>query len=201
MSTPPQVELKQALPRPQSDRLRDLSALCKLPGTQPVKPRCYLLLWICLDSRIEVDKVARSSGALMDSETIRIGRDRLLRVFRYLEALNEHRNPVKRRIGEQLWTLWLKDLPGHPSIRKGSFPNAEVSALVIGDDEPPAERQDSDFILKIARPRLTNPPTPPALIEPWLEPGWENPFKGVSTLESRNEASTDGAARVRLGSD
>jgi len=137
----------------------------------------------------------------MDSETIRIGRDRLLRVFRYLEALNEHRNPVKRRIGEQLWTLWLKDLPGHPSIRKGSFPNAEVSALVIGDDEPPAERQDSDFILKIARPRLTNPPTPPALIEPWLEPGWENPFKGVSTLESRNEASADGAARVRLGSD
>src|SRR6266403_1485135 len=137
----------------------------------------------------------------MDSETIRIGRDRLLRVFRYLEALNEHRNPVKRRIGEQLWTLWLKDLPGHPSIRKGSFPNAEVSALVANGDEPPAERQDSDFILKIARPRLTNPPTPPALIEPWLEPGWENPFKGVSTLESRNEASTDGAARVRLGSD
>src|SRR6266850_5415058 len=137
----------------------------------------------------------------MDSETIRIGRDRLLRVFRYLEALNEHRNPVKRRIGEQLWTLWLKDLPGHPSIRKGSFPNAEVSALVISDDEPPAERQVSDFILKIARPRLTNPPTPPALIEPWLDAGWENPFKEVSTLESRNEASPDGASRVRLGSD
>ncbi len=137
----------------------------------------------------------------MDSETIRIGRDRLLRVFRYLEALNEHRNPVKRHIGEQLWTLWLKDLPDHPSIRKGTSPTAEVSAPTAGDDGSPAERQDSDFILKIARPRLTNPPIPPALIEPWLEAGWENPFKEVSTLESRNEASTGGAVRVRLNSD
>jgi very-short-patch-repair endonuclease len=125
----------------------------------------------------------------MDSAAIRTGRDRLLRVFRYLEALNEHRNPVKRHIREQLWTLWLKELPDHPSIRRGTSPAAGL----------PAERQDSDFILKIARPRLTNPPTPPALTEPWLEAGWENPFKEVSTLESRNE--TAGAVRVRFGSD
>jgi len=126
----------------------------------------------------------------MDSETIRIGRDRLLRVFRYLEALNEHRNPVKRQIGEQLWTLWLKELPDHPSIRRGTSPATDLPAPVAGDDGLPAERRDSDFILKIARPRLTNSPTPPALIEPWLEAGWENPFKEVSTLESRNDAST-----------
>jgi hypothetical protein len=135
----------------------------------------------------------------VDSETIRIGRDRLLRVFRYLEALNEHRNPVKRHIGEQLWTQRLKNLPDHPSIRKGASPAAELPTLVANGDGAPAERQDSDFILKIARPRLTNPPTPPALIEPWLEPGWEDPFKEVSAR--RNEASTGGAARVHFGSD
>jgi len=137
----------------------------------------------------------------MDSETIRIGRDRLLRVFRYLEALNEHRNPVKRRIGEQLWTLWMKDLPDHPSIRRGTGPAADLPALVASNDGLSAEGQDSDFILKIARPKLTNPPTPPALIEPWLEGGWENPFKDASTLESRNESSTGGAMRVRFGAD
>jgi len=135
----------------------------------------------------------------VDSETIRIGRDRLLRVFRYLEALNEHRNPVKRHIGEQLWTQWIKDLPDHPSIRKGRSPTAELPAIAASGDGVPAERQDSDFILKIARPRLTRPPTPPALIEPWLEPGWEDPFKEVSLR--RNEASSGGAARVRFGSD
>src|SRR6266550_3346289 len=137
----------------------------------------------------------------MDSETIRIGRDRLLRVFRYLQALNEHRNPVKRRIGEQLWTLWLKDIPDHPSIRRGTSPTAELSGLAASDDGSPAEQQDSDFILKIARPKLTNPPTPPALIEPWLEAGWENPFRPVSALEFRNEASTGGTVRARFGSD
>ena len=137
----------------------------------------------------------------MDSETIRIGRDRLQRVFRYLEALNEHRNPAKRHIGEQLWTLWLKDLPGHPSIWRGAPPPVELPALGISDDGLQAERQNSDFILKVARPRLTNPPTPSALIEPWLEGGWENPFKDVSVLESRNETSAGGVARVRFGSD
>lgn len=135
----------------------------------------------------------------MDSETIRIGRDRLLRVFRYLEALNEHRNPVKRHIGEQLWSQWLKNMPDHPSIRRGSSPAAELSALVASGDGPPVERQDSDFILKIARPRLTNPPTPPALIESWLEPGWEDPFKEVSP--PRNETSAGIAAHLRFGSD
>jgi very-short-patch-repair endonuclease len=140
-----------------------------------------------------------STGALVNSETIRMGRDRLLRVFRYLEALNEHRNPVKRHIGEQLWTQWLKDLPDHPSIKRGASPTAELPAVVASGDGASAERQDSDFILKIARPKLTNPPTPPALIEAWLEPGWEDPFKEVSP--PRDETSAGGAARVRFESD
>ena len=135
----------------------------------------------------------------MDSETIRMGRDRLLRVFRYLEALNEHRNPVKRHIGEQLWTQWLGDLPDHPSIKRGASPTAELPAVVGSGDGASAERQDSDFILKIARPKLTNPPTPPALIEAWLAPGWEDPFKEVSP--PRDETSAGGGARVRFESD
>ena len=64
----------------------------------------------------------------MDYKTVRIGRDRLLRVFRYLEALNEHRNPVKRHLREQLWTLWLSDLPDHPSIRRGASRVGELAA-------------------------------------------------------------------------
>jgi very-short-patch-repair endonuclease len=135
----------------------------------------------------------------VDSETIRMGRDRLLRVFRYLEALNEHRNPVKRHIGEQLWTQWLGDLPDHPSIKRGASPTAELPAVVGSGDGASAERQDSDFILKIARPKLTNPPTPPALIEAWLAPGWEDPFKEVSP--PRDETSAGGGARVRFESD
>ena len=63
----------------------------------------------------------------MNTETIEIGRERLDRVFRYLEALNERRNPVQRHIGDQLWTLWLKDLPEHPSIQRGTPPLAAAA--------------------------------------------------------------------------
>src|SRR5215471_13099008 len=87
-------------------------------------------------------------GVVMDSETIRTGRDRLLRVFRYLEALNQHRNPVKRHLGEQLWTLWLKELPDHPSVRKGTLAAVEPPSLSPSDDGLPAQRQDPDFVLK-----------------------------------------------------
>ena len=137
----------------------------------------------------------------MDGKTVRIGRDRLLRVFRYLEALNEHRNPVKRHIREQLWTLWLSDLPDHPSIRRGASRVGELPALANSDDGSPAERPDSDFILKIARPRLTSPPPPAAAIAPWLEAGWEDPFREPSILESRNEGSPGEAGRVRFTGD
>ena len=134
----------------------------------------------------------------MDSETVRIGRDRLLRVFRYLEALNEHRNPVKRHIGEQLWTLWLKDLPDHPSVRRGAPAGVEACGLAAPDDGLAAQSQD--FVLKVARPRLTSPPAPPSAIEAWLDASWEDPFKEVSRLEFKKEASP-GAGPVRFAAD
>ena len=56
----------------------------------------------------------------MDSEKLRIARDKLTRVFRYLEALNQHRNPAKRQIREQPWSLWLHGLPNHPTIKRGA---------------------------------------------------------------------------------
>jgi very-short-patch-repair endonuclease len=139
-------------------------------------------------------------GVLMESETVRTGRDRLLRVFRYLEALNEHRNPVKRHLGEQLWTLWLKDLPDHSSVRKGSVGVTEFPPPAASDDGPSIEREDPDFILKIARPRLTGPPLPSAALEGWLEAGWEDPFNEVSPVESKKEMSP-GQGRARFAGD
>ncbi len=60
------------------------------------------------------------------SETLRVAKDRTAQVFRYLEALNQHRNPAKRQIHEQLWTLWFRDLPDHPSIRRGTVDESQV---------------------------------------------------------------------------
>ena len=136
----------------------------------------------------------------MDSEIVRTGRDRLLRVFRYLEALNEHRNPIKRHLGEQLWTLWLKDLPDHPSVRRGTAAAIESDGPAAHNDGLSAQAQDPDFVLKIARPRLSSPPAPPLALEGWLDPGWEDPFREVLSLESKKETSP-GSGRLRFEAD
>jgi very-short-patch-repair endonuclease len=132
-------------------------------------------------------------GDSMDSEYLRDGRERLLRVFQFLEALNQHRNPPKRQIREQLWTLWLRDLPDHPAIERAR-PRIEE-----GKPETPAAsdaREDDDFILKVSRPKLTRPADPPAQIKLWLETGWDDPARELTVRKTRNEQSPEGETVV-----
>ena len=119
----------------------------------------------------------------LDSETLRIAKDRTAQVFRYLEALNQHRNPAKRQIHEQLWTLWFRDLPDHPSIRRGTVdesPSSDVGAETSEQKGTDA----SDCVVR--RPTLTRAPSPPEVLSEWLERGWEDPAGEVRVRESRN---------------
>lgn len=121
----------------------------------------------------------------MGSDSLRIGRERLTRVFRFLEALNQHRNPPKLQIREQLWTLWLEDLPAHSTIRLGtSRPKSTASAA----SNPPEARAEDPFILKVARPNLTRPPDPPPEIRPWLQSGWDDPAQELAVKTSKTES-------------
>lgn len=108
-------------------------------------------------------------------------RDRLIRVFQFLKALHEMRNPVQREVTEQPWHLWFHDLPDHPAIERGG-------ASVLVDDEGDEEEQEDDgadlaaagsngaaVVLRVRRPDLTAPPAPPGDLLPWLEPGWDRP--------------------------
>jgi very-short-patch-repair endonuclease len=134
----------------------------------------------------------------MDADTLRVARDKLIRVFRYLEALNQHRNPARKQIREQIWTLWLKDLPDHPSIRHGA-PRQRQSAetqkakTVAGEPSKPEEQA---FILKVGRPKLTTPPSPPKDLEPWLERGWEDPSKEISARATLSEPDQHGQTKL-----
>lgn len=58
----------------------------------------------------------------MDAEKLRVGREKLTRVFRYLEALNQHRNPAKRQLREQPWALWMRELPDHAPMVASAIP-------------------------------------------------------------------------------
>ena len=114
----------------------------------------------------------------MDAEKLRVAREKLTRVFRYLEALNQHRNPAKRQLREQPWSLWMRDLPDHSSIQRGA---AKICSPKAKDKNSRAiEDTGSNYILKVRRPRLTRPPEPPKEISAWLEDGWDDPSNTLS---------------------
>src|SRR5258706_9848859 len=105
----------------------------------------------------------------MDAEKLRGARDKLTRVFRYLEALNQHRNPAKRQIREQLWNLWLHDLPDHPSIKRGGTKSR--TSKVAGAESQNGETGGATFFFKGPRPGPPRPPPPPPKNSEVLEGG------------------------------
>src|SRR2546427_5492286 len=96
------------------------------------------------DSRMGPGKVADTG--------LRTARDKITRVFRYLEALNQHRNPVQRPLGCQLWSLWLHDLPCHPCIQRGVAPS---SPPALPAQDTATQSNGENFVFRVQRPKLS----------------------------------------------
>src|SRR5215467_9189797 len=126
----------------------------------------------------------------MDAEKLRVAREKITRVFRYLEALNQHRNPPKRQINEQPWHLWLHDLPVHPAVKKSAVKAG--SAKAKNGDEQTEAAANATFSLRVQRPQLTQAPEPPNEIVSWLESGWDDPSNLACVVESREEPQGNG---------
>ena len=88
-------------------------------------------------------------------------KDRVRQVFRFLKALDEHRNPVVRQIGAQPKVKSLSDLPDHSSV-EFLYPVQE------GTDTTRPSTMGGD-ILRVRRPRLSNAPEPPAAYREWRQ--------------------------------
>src|SRR6266852_3242512 len=130
----------------------------------------------------------------MDAEKLRVARDKLTRVFRYLEALNQHRNPAKRQIHEQPWSFWLRDLPEHAAIQRGAA-KASSSKTKNGNREG-SEDGGASYVLKAQRPRLTRAPEPPEDIAAWLEDGWDNPSNAFTVKQTLEESENRTEPRI-----
>jgi very-short-patch-repair endonuclease len=130
----------------------------------------------------------------MDADKLRVAREKLTRVFRYLEALNQHRNPAKRQLREQPWSLGMRDLPEHPAIERGAA-KANSSKAKDGNGQG-AEDGGPTYILKVRRPRLSRPPEPPEEISAWLEDGWDNPSNAVAAAETLEESEVHREPRI-----
>ena len=107
-----------------------------------------------------------------------VAHERLKKVFEYLKAFHNKRFPPKKDIKQQSWHRWLDTLPEHKSIKKGFSADASET----GDD----------FILRVYRPEKTPAPKPPALIEAWVEHGWESPFQAIEIKSHLDEQTDDG---------
>ena len=134
----------------------------------------------------------------MDAGKLRVARDKLTRVFRYLEALNQHRNPAKRQIREQPWSFWLRDLPEHPSIQRGG--GKDSSSKTKNGNSQSAE-DGGNYVLKVQRPRLTRAPEPPEKIAVWLEDGWDDPSNAVNVKEAPEESENRAEPRTAKFAD
>jgi very-short-patch-repair endonuclease len=118
---------------------------------------------------------------------------RILQVFEYLKALHAYRSPAERQIGKQRWSMWLSELPDHPSVRL-------VSASVPRDGTAAGELPD--ILLTVRRPQLTKAPAPPDALREWLETGWTDPYRDVTVRASLNRVNETGHTIIEeFGSD
>ena len=131
----------------------------------------------------------------MDSEKLQSAREKLTRVFQYLQALDQHRNPPRRQIHEQPWTLRLLDLPEHPTIKRGGGKSRATRPASTASQG--ADSGTASFVLKAQRPTLTQPPVPSSEIAGWLKAGWDDPSNEV-LLRSDSEKSDDFGEQRRL---
>jgi very-short-patch-repair endonuclease len=117
-------------------------------------------------------------------------RERLTKLFEFLKAYTDLRYPPVRDINQQLRTIWLKDLPAHPSVE-----------LFHDTGKTGDETDDNDVALRLTRPTITACPPPPGSLAEWLKPGWRD-FPGKIEVEtSRNIVGSGGNTRLERFED
>ena len=114
-------------------------------------------------------------------------RERLTKLFEFLKAYTDLRYPPVRDIAEQPRSFWLKDLPSHPSVEL--FRDAGKSDV---------EAEDSDIVLRLTRPVITNCPPPPTALSEWLKSGWQELTGTVEVQSTRNVIGKDGKTKIEL---
>lgn len=131
---------------------------------------------------------------MQDAPAIEI--ERAKQVFRFLKAFAERKLPVRRRLDEQLWQLPLRDLPKHPSIEIGRVILA--GAGTVAGDEPAG---DDAPLLRVRRPKITQPPALPQLLKEWIQSGWEQPQGSIQVMPSRTFERDGEAVTEELTAD
>lgn len=122
--------------------------------------------------------MAKALGnAPLPEEPLEVRRCRQL--FEFLKAFAQRNEETVRKLSDQLWTLSIHDLPKHESIALGEVLTGAA------EEGTPDDAHDDAPLLRVRRPRLTNAPAPPAVLEGYVLDGWKEPGGSASVREAR----------------
>ncbi|MEW5953838.1 MAG: AAA domain-containing protein [Bacillota bacterium] len=127
---------------------------------------------------------------MSNGETKELAIKRLTQVYRYIQALDQLQNPVRKSINEQPWVLWFRDLPEHPTVQRGKVD------IVVDSDGSEVIQAGENFILKVNRPETRRAPEPPAEIADWLQNGWQSVDGKVVVYETIEETDEEGQNQI-----
>lgn len=117
-----------------------------------------------------------------------LARERIVRLYKFVAALYDRRNPVVRQMNDHEWILRFSDIPDHPSITLTQFAEVDDSETneAEGDDSP-------DVFLRCKRPPVTAAPAKPDALRDWLGREWDDcRTDDPQPLESRNVGHQEG---------
>ena len=96
-------------------------------------------------------------------------REKITRLFRFVREYAAIRFPFIRDVDQVRWWMWLSELPDHACI--------SVKKITENSKEDSSEDAKAEPLIRICRPKLSEPPEPPSVLKIWLKPGWNDPFK------------------------
>ncbi len=129
-----------------------------------------------------------AENALSNAQT-EVARDRVVRLFKFVSALYEQRNPATRQMSDHEWILRFSDIPDHESI-------SLAISILDSDDDSTAESLEPRPLLVSTRPKLTKRPSALDCLDSWLDRDWDDCRAKPLPVASKNELIEGGETRV-----
>jgi hypothetical protein len=110
-----------------------------------------------------------------------IVKSKIRQLYQFLKEANQLRFRPVRLLSEQPKVVRLADMPNHPSMQLFRPVRTEDA-----EDVP-------DTLIRVRRPQLTRCPEPPASLQGWLLPNWDDPTKQALYAASQNATAVNPA--------
>ena len=106
-------------------------------------------------------------------------RAKIRQLYSFLKEANQLQFKPVRKLADHPHVIRLTDIPKHPS------------AQIFRPVKIQESQEIPDILVRVSRPKLTKCPNPPASIEEWLLPKWDDPSVKPEFVESTNKTEID----------